>query len=232
MRWWAAFAIVAVALLAGWFEPLTQGRDDSWAILACVAAAALGLGLGVGRWPALAGPVALVAGVVAVSGFETLSTWFALFLGLPALCALVAIGAGLARRRPDRAPRAAAAAFAVAAVPLLWAVATTVQRGLADELPAAVQAQLPIDKSLGNLCPGASTPRDIAEDLRQRSEVLLRELREHPGRLVTYTYHWADDDPEQERITVRELAQEQLRDLENGGGSCAPDLQRRLREAL
>ncbi len=49
---------------------------------------------------------------------------------------------------------------------------------------------------------------------------------------MTYTYHYSDDPDERRDITIRELAQEQLHDLELGGRRCAPDLQRRLRAAL
>ena len=57
---------------------------------------------------------------------------------------------------------------------------------------------------------------------------MLRELRLHPGWLVEYTYRVADGEDETPvTLTVRELAEEQLRELK-----CAPALQRRIREAF
>jgi hypothetical protein len=102
-------------------------------------------------------------------------------------------------------------------------------------LPLDVQEQLPLDVSFGNLCPGAGTPGHLRRDLRMRAEVLLRELHNRPDYLVTYTLYTEEEGPLPEDITVRELAERQLLDLREGGsdyGDCAPDIQRKLEEAL
>jgi hypothetical protein len=105
----------------------------------------------------------------------------------------------------------------------------------AAHLPLQVQRQLPLDVSLGNLCPGAETPPDLARDLRRRAEALLRELRVHPDFLVTYTFFTEEEGPQRESITVREVAERQLDDLRSGGsdlGECVPVLQQKLETAL
>jgi hypothetical protein len=105
----------------------------------------------------------------------------------------------------------------------------------APHLPQSVQRQLPIELTLGNLCPGAETPRWLVRDLRRRAEVLLRELRERPDFLVTDIVYYEDGEEERQIVTVRELAERQLLDLREGRsdlGECSPDIQRRLDEAL
>ena len=69
--------------------------------------------------------------------------------------------------------------------------------------------------------------------------MMLTELHDHPSALVSYTLYLEGEDPQRQDISVRELAEIQLSDLETGeegerelGGSCAPDLQRRIREEL
>ena len=107
------------------------------------------------------------------------------------------------------------------------------QRG--PHVPASVQAQLPTDLSLGNLCPGAESSQSVLRDVRARGDRLVAELRARPNHLVTYTYYWAHGGKEQKEITIRQLAEEQLADLESGsvsGPRCAPDLQRQLRAEL
>jgi hypothetical protein len=142
--------------------------------------------------------------------------------------------------RHSRFGLASPAAAALLAA-LLAACATSETRSDDDAryVPEAIQAQLPLDISLGNLCTHAETPLRLARDLRQKAEVMLRELHDHPDSLVTYTFYTEEDPPERKPITVRELAQLQLNDLKSGeqaerllGGSCAPELQRRVEEAL
>ena len=104
----------------------------------------------------------------------------------------------------------------------------------ARQLPLAIQRQLPLDLSLGNLCPGAETPPELARELRSKAEVLLRELRLHPDFLVTYTFFTEEEGPVRESVTVREVAELQLDDLKSGSdlGECVPELQERLETAL
>jgi hypothetical protein len=102
------------------------------------------------------------------------------------------------------------------------------------QLSPSVQKQLPLDVSLGNLCPGAETPPHFARELRRKAETLLREIAANPNSLVTYTFYIEEEGPTPRVITVREVAELQLNDLRDGAvdGSCAPELQRRLEAAL
>jgi hypothetical protein len=105
----------------------------------------------------------------------------------------------------------------------------------AQRLPPSVQRQLPLDISLGNLCPGAETPPELITDLRRKADALLAQLGANPDALVSYTFHTEEEGPIRQDIPVREVAELQLDDLRSGSsdlGECAPDLQRRLEEGL
>ena len=105
----------------------------------------------------------------------------------------------------------------------------------ADRLPPSVQRQLPLDISLGNLCPGAETPPELVRELRRSAEELLAQLRANPDALVTYTFYTEEEGAIRQDIPVRELAELQLDDLRSGSselGECAPDLQGRLEDGL
>jgi hypothetical protein len=102
-------------------------------------------------------------------------------------------------------------------------------------LSKQAQSRLPLDLSLGNLCPGAETPPELERRLRREAEALLRELKEHPDWRVRYTFHTEELGPVEESITVTELAEIQLdalRDGTSGSEECAPELQERLADAL
>ena len=234
MTWAAslAFFVVCGLMFTGVLEPLTHGRDDSWAILVTPVAATFGLALAVRGWRMLFAPLALAFAAVVAAGDDPLAMAGIALAGLPALLIVGAIGVVVARRLQRAAGRAVLAAFAVAVLPLLWGTIDTVRRNTAAELPGKTVEQLPIDESFGNLCPEASTPPRISRRLRREAEVLLRELREHPHSLIPYTYVYGEEPPEKELITVRELAEQQLHGLRAGGDDRAPDLQRRLRDAL
>jgi hypothetical protein len=62
--------------------------------------------------------------------------------------------------------------------------------------------------------------------------VLIVELRRRPNDLVTDTFYYADGSEERRDITIRELAEQQLESLQNGGRACAPKLMQRLQAAL
>jgi hypothetical protein len=126
-----------------------------------------------------------------------------------------------------------AAAFCTAAI-TGSAVAVALERiPSGPHVPPSVQRALPTDVSLGNLCPNAQSPPDLERDVRRRAEALLTQLQENPGHLVTYTFYYSDGGGTERRdITIREVAEDQLADLESGGRDCAPNLQRRLRAAL
>src|SRR3954453_10797082 len=99
----------------------------------------------------------LVLGLI-VSGFDVLSVAFGVFLGLPVMLALAGGAAYVARRVGlRRSGIASAACFAIAAVPVLWAARETLHRATGPSLPSSIEARLPREYSLGNLCPGAET---------------------------------------------------------------------------
>lgn len=61
---------------------------------------------------------------------------------------------------------------------------------------------------------------------------MVKLLRRRPNHLVTYTYYYEEGDDERRHITIKELAEEQLKDLEDGGPGCAPKLKRQIQAAL
>ena len=224
------YAALVLSLATPLYLPLSSGRDDAWALLVLLAAAHLGLGTAIRRPWALTLPVALSILAFLTAGADELA-WLAILLGAPALVALTAVGSALSRAFQQQSNAIAAGFFVVALLPVAWAAVETTRRG--PPLPASVQSQLPTEISLGNLCPGAETPARAEQDIRRRAEVLIRELRRRPTHLVTYTYYSAHgDDDERREITIRELAEEQLKDMESNGPNCDPDLERRLRRAM
>ncbi len=94
-------------------------------------------------------------------------------------------------------------------------------------VPPEVQKSLPVDYSLGNLCPGAETSPALARRIAATADALIRELHRRPDDLVTYTFEYEDADSQTRDITVRELAREQLGDLD-----CDPRLKRRIQAAM
>ena len=68
--------------------------------------------------------------------------------------------------------------------------------------------------------------------MRRRAEVLIRELRRRPNDVVTEVTAFADGSDERRDITVRELAEEHLDDMESPTPECDPELQRRIRAAM
>jgi uncharacterized membrane protein YhaH (DUF805 family) len=227
----AAFVALMASLATPLYEPLTTGRDDSWLVAATVALAHLALGVAIPRLVVLAAPVAVCLILFGADGGEGLS-WLILLFGLPALVVVTGLGAVAGRRLRARRRWAAGGLLALALVAPVMAAAQQVQRATAPHVSPAVQRGLRTDLSFGNLCPDAETDRNVIRELRGAAALLLSELRRNPDHLVAYTYYWADDPPEKKQITVRELAQERLRDLEDSGSNCAPDVGRRLRAAL
>jgi hypothetical protein len=222
----AVYAALVASLLTPLYDPLSSGGDDDfWGVVAVVVLAHLGLGAAVGRTWVLVLPVAVSFVAFLLGGAEELA-WLAIFLVMPVLVIVTAAGLLLRRFR-----WIAIACFAAAALPPLWAASETIRRG--EPVPAALERQLPIEYSLGNLCPGAESDPELVRRLRRETDVLIRELERRPDDLVTYTYHDAHSaDEDRREITIRELAQEQLADIESGGPNCVPDLERRIRAAL
>jgi hypothetical protein len=221
----AVYAALVASLATPLYDPLSSGEDDWWALLVLLAFAHLGVGAAVGRWWALLLAVAVSFAAFLLGGAEELA-WLALILGMPALVACTAIGVALRRVR-----WIAAGGFVIAALPALWGAAETSRRG--EHVPASLERRLPIELSLGNLCPEAETEPEMERRLRRQTEVLIRELGRRPDDLVTFTdYDAQSADEDRREITIRELAQEQLADIEAGGPNCAPQLERRIRAAL
>jgi hypothetical protein len=223
------YAALVLSPATSLYDPLSSGRDDSWALFVLLAAAHVGLGAAFSRAWVLVLPIALSVVAFLAWGAEELA-WLAIVLGAPALVAFTAIGIGLGRASRQRHEAMAAGFFLVALLPAAWAAVETARRG--PPLPAAVQSRLPTETSLANLCPGTATPARVRQDLSRRSEALLRELGRRQTHLVTYTYYSADGDDERREITVRELAEEQLKDMDAHGPACEPRLERRLRDAM
>jgi hypothetical protein len=224
----AIYAVLVGSLLTSLYDPLYAGRDDSWTLLVVLALAHVGMGAAVGRAWVLALPAALSIAGFLLGGAEGLA-WLALLLGAPVLVGVTAAGMLLGRAAPRRRDALGLGFLAVALLGPAWAVVETARRG--PHVPASVQRQLPTDVSLGNLCPGASDP-SFERDVRRRAEVLIRELRRRPNDVVTEVSSFSDGSDERRDITVRELAEEQLADMESPASDCDPELRRRIRAAM
>ena len=224
------YAGLVGSLFTPLYEPLTTGRDDSWAMAVVVVGAHIGVGAAVDRPWVLLLPVLFAVAAFFADGAEALSLLILVF-GIPGGLLATALGRAGAAALRRHAVALAVTVFGCTLIPVIWATIETAQRATAPHVSGAVQARLPTDESLGNLCPGAETPRKITRRLQRQVEVLIRELDRHPNWLVAYVYYYSDDPPERRNITVLELAEEQLRDLETGG-DCVPELQRRIRAAL
>jgi hypothetical protein len=223
------YAALMLSLVTPLYLPLSSGRDDSWVLLALLAAAHVGIGAAIRRPWVFALPVAASVVAFLAGGAEGLA-WMAIVIGAPALVGFTAIGRALGGRVGRQGDAIAAGCCAVALLPMAWAAVETARRG--PHVPEAVERRLPMELSLGNLCPGAETPPDLERDLRRRADALIGELRRRPAHLVTYTYHYSEGDDERRDITIRELAEEHLKDMESNGPVCDPELERRLRDAM
>jgi hypothetical protein len=191
-----------------------------------LAAAHVGLGVGIGRAWALLVPAVLSIAWLAASGAEGLA-YLILILGAPAPVGLTAIGWALGKG--PRRLRDGTAIACVAGVVLVFAVGVAAEPRRGPHVPASVQRQLPTNVSFGNLCPDASTPKELEREIQRKADVLLRELDAHPHHTVTRTVYYSDGGGEDtEEITIRQLTEEQLSDLETGGPGCDPQLKRRL----
>jgi len=224
----AIYALLLASLVTPLYEPVSSG-DDWWAGLVLLAATHAGLGAAVQRAWVLALPVAVAVVAFLASGADGLA-WLTLIAGAPVLVGFTAAGWALGRAWARRRGAVALGLFAVALLPVAWAAIETSQRG--PHVPASVQRELPTKLSLGNLCPGAESDPAVERDVRRSAEVLIRELRRRPDDLVTYTFYFSDDPEERRDITIRQLAEEQLDDIESGGPNCIPELERRIRAAM
>lgn len=230
----SVYVLVVFLTTTSIYEPLQQGRDDSWLVVLGLVGAHVALGAGVG------GPVAIVLaiGVVALvtliwaPGYAVVG--FMLFFAALA-AALAGLGILLARLRSTTA--IAIVGFMAVVPGAAWGLAETVKRANAPQVPVALEKRLPTEERLGSLCVGAATPKRVRVRLEAQAETLIREVERRPDWLVPYTYYFSEgEDVQHRRITIRELAEEQLNSLEASGletdPECRPDLQERLRAVL
>lgn len=217
----AAYAVLVGSLLTPLFSPAPPGVGGSWPVAVLLGAAHLGLGAAVARAWALVAPTVFAVLLWADQGAQGLANLI-LVLGLPILWAatLLAVTLGSVDRR--RALLAASACFLLAAAPLAWASLRSATRNPGPHVPAAVQAALPTEFGGESLCQAGETTRG--------SEALLRALQSRPHDLVWVTIFLADEPPGRRELTVRELAQEHLRQLPDDRECLG--LRRRLEEGL
>lgn len=213
-----AFALAAyVALMASLgtplYEPLSDGRDDSWALVVLFVGAHLAVGIVVRRAWVLLLPIGLAVVGFLLSGAGGLA-WLILMFGAPVLIAATALGWLLGRRLTQFAMPIAMAAFIVAAVPGVWAAVETAKRGA--HVSVSAQRALPTMASflVHDLCfKGDSRfDRKYADEAGRRARrqfaALERSLRADPNMLVSVRFATADAPGfETREMTVRELAE-------------------------
>jgi hypothetical protein len=110
--------------------------------------------------------------------------------------------------------------------------------GRGERLERNIEAQLPTNVGeLWGLCPAPDVPQDFyeeqARETRQATRALIHEVRRRPNALATLVSH----DPHssrvyRERVTVRELAQEHLRNPGVRGVPCQRRLMWELQAAV
>ena len=217
----AALASLATPL----YEPLAIGADRTWLLLLLTGGAAVGTGALVGRaWVLLLAVLAPVVGFVA-SGAEGLS-WLLLIFGLPFALACTGVGLALARWGPaGTSIPVAVFCFCVAIVPVGVAAGKQVHRASLERVPAHVEARLPTEPVLDQLCGGRLRPRERSR-LRRKARALSAALEARPDQLVRSLVPYADQPQAREDRTVEELAEEQL----SGTDGCRDPAIRRLRE--
>lgn len=162
-------------------------------------------------------------------GWFFVAVWGAAAMGVVALGAL--LGPALAER-PTRRLGMGFGFLALAGLPLLWAAPANLARLGAEHLPPAEQEALPTDVTFANLCSTARGERAFRRQLRREADALVRAVRSQPDALVTITEFRAHGENEHRELEVRELMEERLRELEDGGPGCAPHAQRRFRDVL
>lgn len=208
---------VYAAILAITATPLFDATYGVWWLpIAAGGLATVAMGAAVARaWAVAVAAVATLA--LAATSDQPL---LAFFFSVPVFALLAAVG-WLAGRLAGVV--AAGVLFAAALFPVAYATAVSLRRG--EHVSPELQAALPVELSLNQLCPGASTPPRLARRLRRQAETLIREVRRDPNRLVTYTFFYEDAEDETRDITLRQLVVENT-----DGPRCMPlGLWRRLR---
>lgn len=220
-----AYAAMMLSLLTPLYEPLSSGSDGTWS-LPLLGGAAVALGLGVARAWTLALAVVVCLAFFVAEGASGLAVLI-LVEGIPFL--LVMTGAGLLLARFSAARwqvPVLIGLFALALVPAGWATGQRVQAARADRVPRDVEARLPTEGLLNGLC-DPSLGRAHLDGVRRQARALSKALESRPDELVSYLVPYADQEPEREDITVRELAEEQLRATD---GCRDPDIRRLKRQ--
>lgn len=216
-------AVLATVLVV----PTTHDESVGAALFASLLLGHLVLGIGVARWWALAVPLAFAVVLFVVADDEA-DAAIGLILVWPVAMVLTAVGVAIGRRAGTWIAPVVAVLLAVVAAGPAFAVAEWLRRG--PPLPAADEARLPIDNPVALIC---SRHSDAALDRRLRREVdaLVVELGRRPNATVTVTEYYAHYNEDVE-MTVRDLGERRLAELEAKGPNCEPALQDRLRGAL
>jgi hypothetical protein len=233
MRWaaLAVYAVVVGSYFTTLYDPLDSGEDDGWAIDLALAAVHVGVGAALRspRAMLLSVPVAVAGILTSDSALEGVGAVVGSVLG----AGLIAAGWGLAELAGrSRFGAAAVAVGGLAPALVVWTVAAaqTAERSDSPHASPSLEARLPNPyDNLSDVC-GKVEP-EYAARLRRKAAVLIRELRDRPDLLVTVTYTYSEVPSETREITVRELAEEKLADMDEHGGPC-PEVERPLREGV
>lgn len=216
-----ALALVAYTALMGslvtpLYEPLSAGRDDSWAVLALIAAAHLGLGAVLRRAWMLTLPLLVVTAGFVLGGAGGLA-WLIVLFGTPLLVGATALGWLLGHVAGRRAVGVAVAAFVIAVAPAAWAVSESTRRE--QHVSAREQRELPTLAYVlvQDLCfrTDSGSGRLFAEAVeagrrraRRQFDALARSMRAHPHAVVTARFVPSDAPGTQtQQLTIRELAE-------------------------
>jgi len=219
------YVMFMLSLATPLYEPLSVGDDDTWTVLLLIGGASIGAGILIGRaWSLLAGVMTCIALFVA-NGGEGLATLILVF-GIPFFLVTTGIGLAVARFAPKgMLLPVASAAFVVALVPAALATEERNERASLQHVPRAIEAQLPTEGFLNDLCEPGVIPARYRAQSRREARALAGALRERPDQLVSYLVPYADEPPAREDRTVVELAKEQLRATDD----CSDPVIRQLR---
>lgn len=239
----ATYALAYVVLVGSFFtsvyHPFEVGRDRSGLVFVVFLGAHLALGIGWRTAWCIVFP--LLPGIAGVIVARQVDEPIGVFIAIAAIPVAIAIVAGgrlmrwvLGRVRAD-ANVVAAALLVIAALPLADAMAESHRLATGPRLPAALAAHLPVDDDLAGACGHYLARRERAR-LTVEGRALARAVRDRPDAVLTRTISYEDDaQAHDERLTIRQLAEEQLDGLRNAEdelGGCPAELERSLASAL
>jgi hypothetical protein len=223
------FVVLTATLLTNIYDGLDRGEDQTWLLVVLAVGATLGLGALSRRAWSLAGPVVLCCAFIANAASDL--AWLIVLFAGPVLLVAALVGWLIGRFGGRAGIGVGVAAFGAACVVPVIGIVDTVQRESRPRLPERAAARLPLDVSLGNLCDSAGSDPGFYRDVERRAEALIDELHRRPDHIVTVTVYYAHGGGEdEENLTVRELAEEELHDLEIGG--CRKKLRQQLRDGI